>query len=66
MHDERPVHARVAPGIAERRALETVKNGEPQTPFLRFGDRVRIEMLDAHGRTIFGAIDQPVTQVAAP
>jgi fumarylacetoacetate (FAA) hydrolase len=48
--------------IAELRALETVKNGEPRTPFLRFGDRVRIEMPDAAGKSIFGAIDQQVVQ----
>jgi fumarylacetoacetate (FAA) hydrolase len=46
--------------IAERRALETIGRGEPHTPFLRFGDRVTIEMLDADGRSIFGAIDQLV------
>jgi fumarylacetoacetate (FAA) hydrolase len=46
--------------IAELRALETVRNGGPQTPFLRFGDRVRIEMLDAAGKSIFGAIRQEV------
>jgi fumarylacetoacetate (FAA) hydrolase len=52
--------------IAERRALETVKKVEPQTPFLRFGDRVRIEVLDAAGGSFFGAIDQPVSPPAAP
>jgi fumarylacetoacetate (FAA) hydrolase len=46
--------------IAERRALETIERGEPRTPFLRFGDRIRIEMLDAGGRSLFGAIDQIV------
>jgi fumarylacetoacetate (FAA) hydrolase len=51
--------------IAELRALETVKKGEPETPFLRFGHRVRIEMIDAEGRSIFGAIDQEVVQVPA-
>jgi fumarylacetoacetate (FAA) hydrolase len=48
--------------IAELRALETVKKGKPETPFLRFGDRVRIEMLDAAGKSVFGAIDQQVVQ----
>ncbi|HZR69321.1 MAG TPA: fumarylacetoacetate hydrolase family protein [Burkholderiales bacterium] len=52
--------------IAERRALETVKKVEPQTPFLRFGDRVRIEVLDTAGGSIFGAIDQPVSPPAVP
>jgi fumarylacetoacetate (FAA) hydrolase len=46
--------------IAERRMIETIAAGAPKTPFLRFGDRVRIEMFDAHGRSIFGAIDQKV------
>jgi fumarylacetoacetate (FAA) hydrolase len=44
--------------IAERRAIETLDLGGAKTPFLRFGERVRIEMLDAGNRTIFGAIDQ--------
>jgi fumarylacetoacetate (FAA) hydrolase len=46
--------------IAERRAIETIEQGAPQTPFLAFGDRVRIEMLDERGHSIFGAIDQPI------
>jgi fumarylacetoacetate (FAA) hydrolase len=46
--------------IAEQRTVETLLTGEPTTPFMRFGDRVRIEMLDAEGRSIFGAIDQRV------
>jgi fumarylacetoacetate (FAA) hydrolase len=46
--------------IAERRALETIERGEPGTPFLRCGDRIRIEMLDAAGCSVFGAIDQIV------
>jgi fumarylacetoacetate (FAA) hydrolase len=44
--------------IAERRAIETIDQGAAKTPFLRFGERVRIEMLDPQGRSIFGAIDQ--------
>jgi fumarylacetoacetate (FAA) hydrolase len=44
--------------LAERRMLETLDRGQPMTPFLSFGDRVRIEMQDADGRSIFGAIDQ--------
>jgi fumarylacetoacetate (FAA) hydrolase len=39
---------------------ETIEQGAPQTPFLRYGDTVRIEMLDAAGVSIFGAIDQEV------
>jgi fumarylacetoacetate (FAA) hydrolase len=46
--------------LAERRMLETIENGAPITPFLHFGDRVRIEMFDAEGCSIFGAIDQAV------
>jgi fumarylacetoacetate (FAA) hydrolase len=36
------------------------------TPFLRFGDRVRIEMFDAQGKSIFGAIDQEVQRYVPP
>jgi fumarylacetoacetate (FAA) hydrolase len=46
--------------LAELRTYETLEEGKPRTPFLRFGDRVRIEMLDAAGRSVFGAIDQAV------
>jgi fumarylacetoacetate (FAA) hydrolase len=46
--------------IAEQRTVETILEGKPRTPFMRFGDRVRIEMFDGAGRTIFGAIDQAV------
>lgn len=48
--------------IAEKRMLETIEHGKPLTPFMQFGDRVRIEMLDRRGRSIFGAIDQTVVQ----
>jgi len=44
--------------LAELRTVETLIDGAPRTPFLVGGDRVRIEMLDADGRSIFGAIDQ--------
>jgi fumarylacetoacetate (FAA) hydrolase len=44
--------------IAEQRVVETILAGAPVTPFLRFGDRVRIEMRDRAGHSIFGAIDQ--------
>jgi fumarylacetoacetate (FAA) hydrolase len=46
--------------IAERRTRETIDAGKPSTPFMKFGDRIRIEMLDKAGRSIFGAIDQKV------
>lgn len=48
--------------VAEMRTVETIRSGKPITPFLKFGDRVRIEMLDDKGRSIFGAIDQVVQQ----
>jgi fumarylacetoacetate (FAA) hydrolase len=44
--------------LAERRTLETIEQGAPKTPFMKFGDRVRLEMFDAENRSIFGAIDQ--------
>ncbi len=50
--------------IAEQRTVETLLAGQPSTPFLRFGDRVRIEMHDATGRSVFGAIDQRVRSPA--
>ncbi len=46
--------------LAEKRMLEIVESGEAKTPFLKFGDRVRIEMFDAAGHSIFGTIDQAV------
>jgi len=48
--------------LAERRMIETIEDGAPKTPFLKFGDRIRIEMLDGEGRSIFGAIDQKVVR----
>ncbi|MBR0859105.1 fumarylacetoacetate hydrolase family protein [Bradyrhizobium liaoningense] len=53
--------------IAERRVLETFACGKPITPYLRFGDRVRIEMFGDDGRSIFGAIHQKVARaISAP
>ena len=46
--------------IAERRAIELADRGRIETEYMRFGDRVRIEMLDAEGRSVFGAIDQRI------
>jgi len=46
--------------IAELRTVETLFAGAPKTPFMQPGDAVRIEMLDADGRSLFGAIDQTV------
>ena len=46
--------------IAEIRTIETINDDEPSTSFMKFGDRIRIEMNDTSGRSIFGAIDQVV------
>ncbi|MBX9762495.1 MAG: fumarylacetoacetate hydrolase family protein [Pseudomonadaceae bacterium] len=46
--------------LAEKRMLEIIESGEAKTPFLAFGDRVRIEMFDNSGHSLFGAIDQVV------
>ena len=51
--------------FAEKRTVETLETGKPVTPFLKFGDRVRIEMLDAQGDTLFGAIEQTVKRHTA-
>lgn len=48
--------------IAEIRTIETIATGKPATPFMRFGDTVRIEMKDKAGHSIFGAIEQTVTK----
>ena len=52
--------------LVEVRMLETVEHGKPKTPFLKFGDSVRIEMFDANGQSIFGEIDQVVEKYTAP
>ncbi|MGR3364670.1 MAG: fumarylacetoacetate hydrolase family protein [Maritimibacter harenae] len=46
--------------IAERRGIEMIDKGEATTEFMKFGDRVRMEVFDAAGETVFGAIDQKV------
>jgi fumarylacetoacetate (FAA) hydrolase len=48
--------------IAEVRTIETISTGAPKTPFMKFGDIVRIEMKDKSGHSIFGAIEQTVTR----
>jgi len=48
--------------LAEVRTIETIEHGKPSTEFLKFGDRVRIEMPDAASSSIFGAIDQEVVR----
>ncbi|HEY6133485.1 MAG TPA: fumarylacetoacetate hydrolase family protein [Rubrivivax sp.] len=50
--------------IAEKRAIETIEGGAPQTAFMQFGDTIRIEMNGQDGQSVFGAIDQRV--IAAP
>jgi len=51
--------------IAEKRCLETIANGEPQTEFMQYGDIVKIEMFDEAGKSIFGAIEQSVAPLEA-
>jgi fumarylacetoacetate (FAA) hydrolase len=52
--------------IAERRVRETIDTGKPATPFMKFGDHIRIEMFDRQGQSIFGAIDQMVVKYDPP
>jgi fumarylacetoacetate (FAA) hydrolase len=49
--------------IAEIRMIETIADGIPITPFMGFGDRVRLEILDKAGRSVFGAIEQVVEPI---
>jgi fumarylacetoacetate (FAA) hydrolase len=46
--------------IAEKRCLETIEHGAPQTEFMKYGDTVKIEMFDEAGKSIFGSIDQSI------
>ncbi len=48
--------------IAEKRMLETIEFGAPRTSFMKYGDRIRIEMFDKNQKSIFGAIDQKVVE----
>jgi fumarylacetoacetate (FAA) hydrolase len=52
--------AKGASCLAEQRTVETLRDGKATTPFLKFGDRVRIEMTDGEGKSVFGAIEQVV------
>lgn len=52
--------------LAEKRMLEKLETGESSTPFMCFGDRIRIEMFDAEQKSIFGAIDQKIVQYHPP
>ena len=48
--------------VAEVRAIETIEHGEPKTAFMKFGDRISIEMMGLDGASLFGAIEQRVVQ----
>ena len=48
--------------LAERRMIETIDSGKASTPFMKVGDRIRMEMKDASGRSLFGSIDQKVVK----
>lgn len=48
--------------IAERRAIEMIEQGAARTGFMRFGDRVRMDVIGSDGRSLFGAIDQRVVK----
>ncbi len=50
--------------IAEKRCIETIQNGQPSTEFMKFGDTIRIEMKNAAGQSLFGAIDQTIASLA--
>jgi fumarylacetoacetate (FAA) hydrolase len=52
--------------LAEVRTLETIKTGRPMTPFLSFGEKVRIEVVDSQGHSPFGVIEQEVRKYEAP
>lgn len=58
--------AKGASCFAEQRTVETLRDGKPSTPFMSFGDVVRIEMKDREGRDIFGAIEQVIERQSAP
>ncbi|MBN6150388.1 fumarylacetoacetate hydrolase family protein [Xanthomonas sp. AmX2] len=58
--------SRGASCFAEQRTVETLRDGQPSTPFMSFGDVVRIEMLDRDGVSIFGAIEQRIEQQPRP
>ena len=49
--------------IAEKRAIETIESGTPSTPFMKFGDTIRIEMKNEGGASVFGAIEQKVVRL---
>jgi fumarylacetoacetate (FAA) hydrolase len=52
--------------IAEKRAIETIQDGQPKTAYMKFGDTIRIEMKDQDGHALFGAIDQKIAPLRTP
>jgi fumarylacetoacetate (FAA) hydrolase len=52
--------------LAEKRVLEIIADGEARTPFMQFGDTIRIEMLDKDGENIFGTIEQKIQKYDGP
>jgi len=50
--------------LAEQRTVETLRDGKPSTPFLKYGDTLRIEITDQAGASIFGAIEQRIAPLA--
>ena len=48
--------------FAELRTVETLRDGKPSTPFMAYGDTVRIEMFDGAGASVFGAIEQRIAR----
>jgi fumarylacetoacetate (FAA) hydrolase len=51
--------------IVEKRTIEKIETGDSTTPFMQYGDTVKIDMLDAGGASIFGAIEQKIVPYAA-
>lgn len=49
--------------LAEQRTVETLRDGKPATPFLKFGDSIRIDVTDKEGRSIFGSIEQVIQKL---
>jgi fumarylacetoacetate (FAA) hydrolase len=48
--------------LAEQRTVETLRDGKASTPFLSFGDTVKIDVTDASGKSIFGSIEQEIAK----
>ena len=58
--------SRGASCFAEQRTVETLRDGKPSTPFMKFGDLVQIEMRDRDGHSIFGVIEQRIEPQPLP